>query len=105
MAATEFTFTTHANPVWAIGVLLEGFAALAACIGKQMLRYAATSQNNSYYLVGAVLVGIIDPIFDLSAYTFAAQSIIAPCAMPLTSCGQFLPPCSGRYCLLTCICI
>jgi hypothetical protein len=73
-----FTLKSHANPVWAIGVLLEAFAALAGCVGKQLLRYAALSQNNSFYLVGIVLCGTIDPIFDLSAYTFAAQSIIAP---------------------------
>lgn len=72
--------TSHANPVWAVGVLLESFATFAGCAGKQMLRYAATSHNNSFYLVGTVLVGIIDPIFDLSAYTLAAQSIIAPYA-------------------------
>jgi len=74
------TLTSHANPVWAVGVLLEAFATLAACIGKQFFRYAATSNNNNFYFVGIFLVSIIDPIFDLSAYTFAAQSIIAPCA-------------------------
>ena len=70
----------HFNPVWAVGIALEAVATLACCIGKQMLRYAAISKNNSFYLVGIVFVSIIDPIFDLSAYTFAAQSIIAPCA-------------------------
>ena len=70
----------HFNPVWAVGIALEAVATLAGCIGKQMLRYAAISKNNSFYLVGIVFVSIIDPIFDLSAYTFAAQSIIAPCA-------------------------
>eukprot|EP00966_Prymnesium_polylepis_P048233 1117140-Prymnesium_polylepis.1 len=71
---------SHFNPVWAVGIALEGVATLAGCIGKQMLRYAVLSRNNSFYLVGVVLVSVIDPIFDLSAYTFAAQSIIAPCA-------------------------
>lgn len=70
----------HWNPVWAVGVALEAAASFAGCIGKQCLRYAALSQNNSFYVIGVVLVAIIDPMFDLSAYTFAAQSIIAPCA-------------------------
>jgi len=70
----------HFNPVWAVGIALEAVATFAGCIGKQCLRYAVLSQNNSFYIIGVVLVAIIDPIFDLSAYTFAAQSIIAPCA-------------------------
>jgi len=46
--------------------------------GKQLLRHAAVTKNMWFYPLGLVCTAMIDPAFDISAYGFAAQSIIAP---------------------------
>ena len=65
---------------WWVGVLLDMLATLAGTVGKQLLRLAAVSGDTRYYPLGLFCTAVIDPAFDLSAYSFAAQSIIAPCA-------------------------
>ena len=65
---------------WWIGVILDMVATLAGTIGKQLLRYAVVTKEMRYYPLGLFFTAVIDPVFDLSAYSFAAQSIIAPCA-------------------------
>ena len=55
-------------------------ATLAGAGGKQLLRYAAVSRNGWFYPLGLCLTAVIDPAFDLAAYSFAAQSIIAAMA-------------------------
>ena len=68
------------NPLWFVGVLLDAVATLAGTGGKQLLRYAVVTKNPWYYPLGLVCTAVIDPAFDISAYGFAAQSIIAPMA-------------------------
>ena len=70
----------HANPYWGFGIALELGATLAGCFGKQLLRFAALTEKTAYYLIGLFLTSVINPAFDLSAYHFAAQSVVAPCA-------------------------
>jgi len=53
-------------------------ATLAGTGGKQLLRYAVVKNNAWYYPLGLLCTAVIDPAFDVSAYSFAAQSIIAP---------------------------
>ena len=65
---------------WYIGLCLDVVATLAGTGGKQLLRHAAVSKNMWFYPLGLVCTAVIDPAFDISAYSFAAQSIIAPCA-------------------------
>eukprot|EP00965_Chrysotila_dentata_P111922 3701620-Pleurochrysis_carterae.AAC.5 len=65
---------------WIIGVLLDGVATFCGTVGKQLLRYAATTGNPWFYPLGLVFTGVIDPIFDVAAYSFAAASIITACA-------------------------
>ena len=65
---------------WMIGVLLDVVATLAGTVGKQFLRFAAVRQNAWYYPLGLFFTGVIDPIFDAGAYSFAAASIITACA-------------------------
>ncbi len=68
------------NPLWYIGVLLDAVATLAGTGGKQLLRFAVITKNPWYYPLGLVCTAMIDPAFDIAAYGFAAQSIIAPMA-------------------------
>jgi len=68
------------NPQWYIGVLLDAVATLAGTGGKQLLRFAVVTKNPWYYPLGLVCTAMIDPAFDIAAYGFAAQSIIAPMA-------------------------
>ena len=68
------------NEFWWVGVLLDAVATLAGTGGKQLLRLAVVKRQPMYYPLGLCCTAIIDPIFDISAYSFAAQSIIAPCA-------------------------
>jgi len=68
------------NPLVFVGVILDAFATLAGTGGKQLLRYAVITKNPWYYPLGLVCTAMIDPAFDIAAYGFAAQSIIAPMA-------------------------
>ena len=70
----------EASSQWWIGVLLDAIATLAGTVGKQLLRYAAATANPWYYPLGLVFTAVIDPAFDLAAYSFTAQSIIAAMA-------------------------
>jgi uncharacterized membrane protein len=66
------------SPLWYVGILLDCVATLAGTGGKQLLRYAVVKNNAWYYPLGLLCTAVIDPAFDVSAYSFAAQSIIAP---------------------------
>ena len=72
--------TISESSYWWVGVLLDMLATLAGTVGKQLLRLAAISGDARFYPLGLFCTAVIDPAFDLSAYSFAAQSIIAPCA-------------------------
>jgi len=72
--------TATTNNLWWVGVLLDAVATLAGTAGKQLLRHASVTKKLRYYPLGLVCTAMIDPAFDISAYSFAAQSIIAPCA-------------------------
>ena len=77
---------------WMIGVLLNVVATLAGTVGKQFLRFAAVRQNAWYYPLGLFFTGVIDPIFDAGAYSFAAASIITACAGMVTVWNVLLAP-------------
>ena len=68
----------HHQDLWYIGVFLDAIATLAGTGGKQLLRFAVVKNNLWYYPLGLVCTAIIDPLFDVSAYAYAAQSIISP---------------------------
>eukprot|EP00965_Chrysotila_dentata_P010290 334602-Pleurochrysis_carterae.AAC.1 len=72
--------TASSSSLWWVGVLLDAVATLAGTAGKQLLRHASVTKKMRYYPMGLVCTAVIDPAFDISAYSFAAQSIIAPCA-------------------------
>ena len=60
----------------------------------QLLRHAAVTHNNWYYPLGLALTAVIDPAFDLLAYSFAAQSIIAAAAGLVVVWNVLLAPCT-----------
>jgi uncharacterized membrane protein len=86
--------TVHYNNLWYVGVLLDAVATLAGTGGKQLLRYAVVSNNAWYYPLGLVCTAIIDPAFDISAYSFAAQSIISPMGGMVVVWNVLIAPCT-----------
>ena len=79
--------------LWWVGLLLDAFATLAGAGGKILLRHAAVSKNSWFYPLGLCLTAVIDPIFDLMAYSYTAQSIIAACAGLVVVWNVLLAPC------------
>jgi hypothetical protein len=79
-AAAAASAASHDPKLWWIGLALDCVATLAGTVGKLLLRYAAVSGRWHFYLVGLFLTAFIDPAFDMSAYSFTAQSIIAAAA-------------------------
>ena len=77
---TAAAATTTMSGSWVYGVILDAVATLSGTVGKQLLRHAAVTGNSCYYPLGLVFTAVIDPAFDLMAYSYAAQSIIAACA-------------------------
>jgi len=62
------------------GISLDAVATLAGAVGKMMLRQAAVSGNYWWYPVGLFFTALIDPVFDVAAYSYAAGSVITACA-------------------------
>ena len=79
---------------WYVGVLLDCVATLAGTLGKQMLRYASITRRKRYAVLGILFTGVIDPVFDVCAYSFAAQSIISPMAGMVVVWNVILAPCT-----------
>ena len=63
-----------------IGVGLDTVATFTGAVGKMLLRHAAVTGNPWFYPLGFLFTGIIDPVFDAFAYSFAAASIVTACA-------------------------
>ena len=85
---------THSNDLWYVGVFLDAIATLAGTGGKQMLRFAVVKNNIWYYPVGLAMTAVIDPAFDISAYAFAAQSIISPMGAMVVVWNVLIAPCT-----------
>lgn len=80
--------------LWWVGLSLDAVATLAGTVGKQLLRYAAVSKRPCFYLLGLFLTAVVDPVFDIAAYSFAAQSIIAAAAGLVVVWNVLLAPCT-----------
>jgi len=85
--------TTHSS-LWWVGVLLDCVATLAGTGGKQLLRHASVTKEMKFYPLGLVFTALIDPAFDIAAYSFAAVSIIAPMAGMVVVWNVMLAPCT-----------
>mmetsp|Transcript_62701 Transcript_62701/g.161355 ORF Transcript_62701/g.161355 Transcript_62701/m.161355 type:complete len:421 (+) Transcript_62701:78-1340(+) len=72
------------NNLWYIGVLLEIVSTMSGTIGKQLIRLSELRKRKSPHLAnmafysGIVVNTAVGPIIDMAAYSFAAQSLIAP---------------------------
>ena len=80
--------------LWYIGIFLDAIATLAGTGGKQLLRFAVVKNNVWYYPLGLVCTAVIDPAFDISAYAFAAQSIISPMGAMVVVWNVAIAPCT-----------
>ena len=86
--------TVRSDDLWFVGVFLDAIATLAGTGGKQLLRFAVVKNNVWYYPLGLVCTAVIDPAFDVSAYAFAAQSIISPMGAMVVVWNVAIAPCT-----------
>mmetsp|Transcript_3570 Transcript_3570/g.6333 ORF Transcript_3570/g.6333 Transcript_3570/m.6333 type:complete len:390 (-) Transcript_3570:162-1331(-) len=72
------------GPLWILGVFLEILSTLSGTAGKQLIRLSellskkAPATSKTVFHVGLLINTIAGPILDMAAYSFAAQSLIAP---------------------------
>jgi len=70
--------------LWCLGVVLEVLSTLSGTAGKQLIRLSELNRKsspwcaNSAFYAGLVINTVAGPILDMAAYSFAAQSLIAP---------------------------
>ena len=79
-----------------IGVGLDAVATFTGAVGKMLLRHAAVTGNMWFYPLGFFFTGFVDPVFDASAYSFAAASIVTACAGLVIVWTVILAPCYLR---------
>lgn len=84
----------HHTDLWYVGVFLDAIATLAGTGGKQLLRFAVVKNNLWYYPLGLICTAVIDPLFDISAYAYAAQSIISPMGAMVVVWNVAIAPCT-----------
>jgi len=70
--------------MWWLGVSLEILSTVSGTIGKQLIRYSELRKKDNPHLSkvsfysGLAVNTMISPAIDMAAYSFAAQSLIAP---------------------------
>jgi len=70
--------------LWALGIVLEVLSTLSGTAGKQLIRLSELSRTSSpwcaktCFYAGLVINTVAGPVLDMAAYSFAAQSLIAP---------------------------
>lgn len=71
--------------LWYVGVLLEILSTMSGTVGKQLIRLSELRRRRENVALAKVLFAlglfintIMGPIVDMAAYSFAAQSLIAP---------------------------
>lgn len=72
------------NNLWYVGVLLEIVSTMSGTIGKQLIRLSEQLKKSNprsslmCFKLGLVVNTVVGPVVDMAAYSFAAQSMIAP---------------------------
>lgn len=70
--------------LWYVGVLFEIVSTMCGTVGKQLIRMSETKKYKNpacaktAFLIGIPVNTVLGPIIDMAAYSFAAQSLIAP---------------------------
>jgi len=70
--------------LWYVGVGLEVLSTMSGTIGKQLIRLSEISKKRFprvakiYFYAGLLINTVLGPVIDMAAYSFAAQSLIAP---------------------------
>eukprot|EP00747_Dinoflagellata_sp_TGD_P191273 gnl/TRDRNA2_/TRDRNA2_54425_c0_seq1.p1 gnl/TRDRNA2_/TRDRNA2_54425_c0~~gnl/TRDRNA2_/TRDRNA2_54425_c0_seq1.p1 ORF type:complete len:467 (-),score=81.27 gnl/TRDRNA2_/TRDRNA2_54425_c0_seq1:9-1409(-) len=70
--------------MWPLGVFLEFLSTLSGTLGKQLISLSELKKARNprfawtLFYVGLLVNTIAGPLLDLAAYTFAAQSLLAP---------------------------
>lgn len=72
------------STLWFVGVFLEILSTMSGTVGKQLIRLAEiTKPKNAalskiLFYTGLIVNTLMGPVLDMAAYSFAAQSLIAP---------------------------
>jgi len=72
------------SELWYVGILLEVVSTMSGTIGKQLIRASELLKkrnpaiSSTTYYIGIAVNTVVGPILDMAAYSFAAQSLIAP---------------------------
>jgi len=72
------------NNMWYVGILLEILSTMSGTIGKQLIRLSENMKASNpkvagfCFKLGLVVNTLFGPLVDMAAYSFAAQSMIAP---------------------------
>jgi uncharacterized membrane protein len=83
-SSTESTSEGSLPNLWYLGVLLEIVSTMSGTVGKQLIRLAELKRRKNprcgriALTVGLIVNTAVGPIVDMGAYSFAAQSLIAP---------------------------
>ena len=66
---------------WTAGILLDFAASLAGTLGKHYFRLGALHEPNGckWYVTGAFLAVLVDPVLDMLAFAFSTQTIVSAC--------------------------
>mmetsp|Transcript_26677 Transcript_26677/g.48905 ORF Transcript_26677/g.48905 Transcript_26677/m.48905 type:complete len:420 (-) Transcript_26677:68-1327(-) len=65
---------------WPFGIALELLSTLCGTAGKQLIRFSSAEDSKIALKLGFLLIIIIGPVLDLSAYAYAPAALIAPLA-------------------------
>mmetsp|Transcript_53500 Transcript_53500/g.120571 ORF Transcript_53500/g.120571 Transcript_53500/m.120571 type:complete len:393 (-) Transcript_53500:137-1315(-) len=85
--------------LWYLGVAFEVVSTMSGTIGKQLIRLSETRKRknpgfaNICFYAGLVVNTVCGPLLDMAAYSFAAQSLIAPFGGLDVVWNAFLAPC------------
>mmetsp|Transcript_105807 Transcript_105807/g.207525 ORF Transcript_105807/g.207525 Transcript_105807/m.207525 type:complete len:544 (-) Transcript_105807:380-2011(-) len=71
--------------LWYVGIMLEVVSTMSGTVGKQLIRLSeqkrrqkALKQSALLFQIGLFVNTVMGPLVDVAAYSFAAQSLIAP---------------------------
>ncbi|KDO21878.1 hypothetical protein SPRG_12380 [Saprolegnia parasitica CBS 223.65] len=63
---------------WPLGVLLSAIASIIGVLGKILLKLSFQRRSRAMWATGMACIVLLNPLFCISAFNFAPQSLLAP---------------------------
>ncbi|EQC37979.1 hypothetical protein SDRG_04409 [Saprolegnia diclina VS20] len=63
---------------WPLGVLLSAIASIIGVLGKILLKLSFQRHSRAMWAMGMACIVLLNPLFCISAFNFAPQSLLAP---------------------------